>query len=87
MLLEFYGKECPHCFAIRPFLEKLEEEKGVKIERYEVWHNEKNAEFMAKYAKNRCDGVPFLFNTDTEDFICGEESYERIKEWANVNHK
>ena len=82
MLLEFYGKECPHCIAMRPSLERLEKEEGVKIERYEVWHDDKNAEFMEKYSKDKCEGVPFLFNTETEDYICGEDDYERIKEWA-----
>jgi thiol-disulfide isomerase/thioredoxin len=84
MLLEFYGKECPHCFVIKPRLERLEKEFGVKIESYEVWHDEKNAEMMAKYAKDRCEGVPFLFNTETQDSICGEADYEMIKKWAGV---
>jgi len=84
MLLEFYGRECPHCKRIRPMLEHLEKENGLEIKRYEVWHDEKNAELMDKYAKDRCLGVPFLFNTDTQDFVCGEEGFKRIKEWAGV---
>ena len=83
MLLEFYGRECPHCKRIRPFLERLEK-SGTEIKRFEVWHNEDNAKLMEKYAKDKCLGVPFLFNTETQDFICGEDSYKRIKEWAGV---
>ncbi len=82
MLLEFYGRECPHCKRIRPSLERIEKEEGLKIKRYEVWHDEKNAKMLEEYAKDRCEGVPFLFNTETKDFVCGEADYERIKEWA-----
>jgi thiol-disulfide isomerase/thioredoxin len=87
MLLEFYGRECPHCIAIRPFLELLEKEELVQIKRYEVWHDQENAKIMEKYAKDRCEGVPFLFNTETKDFVCGEADYKRIKEWALSNKK
>ena len=83
MLLEFYGKECPHCKKMRPLLERLEKE-GLEIKRYEVWHDEKNAKLMETYAKDKCLGVPFLFNTETQDFICGEADYKRVKEWAGV---
>ena len=84
MLLEFYGRECPHCFAMKPLLEKLEKEEGVKIESYEVWHDDKNANMMEKYAKDQCEGVPFLFNTETEDYICGEDDYASVKKWAGI---
>ena len=84
MLLEFYGTECPHCIRLRPLLERLEKEEGVKIERYEVWHDDKNAAMMEKYAKDRCEGVPFLFNTETQDSVCGEAEYDMLKKWAGV---
>jgi thiol-disulfide isomerase/thioredoxin len=82
MLLEFYGKECPPCVLMDPRVERLEKEEGLKVEKYEVWHNEKNADFMAKYAENRCLGVPFFFNTENNDFICGAVDYDVLKEWA-----
>jgi len=84
MLLEFYGKECPHCIKMAPLVEKLEKEYGVKVEKYEVWHNEENAKKMEEYDKGLCGGVPFFFNTENGDFICGETDYERLKKWANV---
>jgi len=87
MLLEFYGRECPHCFAIKPSLEKVQKDEGVEIKSYEVWHDEKNEKMMEGYAKDRCEGVPFLFNTETEDYVCGEEDYKRIKEWALGKNK
>jgi thiol-disulfide isomerase/thioredoxin len=82
MLLEFYGLECPHCILMKPLLERLEKEENVKIERFETWHDKANFEKMQEYSKDRCEGVPFLFNTVTEKFICGEGTYEELKEWA-----
>lgn len=82
MLYEFYGQECPHCHAMRPLVERLEKEEGVKVEKYEVWHNDENRKKMMQYAEGRCMGVPFYFNTDTENFICGEADYETLKKWA-----
>lgn len=82
MLLEFYGQECPHCLNMHLLVEKLEKEEGVKVERYEVWHNQENAQKMREYAEGRCMGVPFFFNTETEDFVCGEADYERLKKWV-----
>lgn len=82
-LLEFYGTECEHCHAMDPLVEKLEKDLGVKIKKVEVWHNEQNAKTMEKYDDGKCGGVPFFFNTKTEKWICGETSYEKLKEWAS----
>lgn len=82
MLLEFYGKECPHCHTMDPLVLRLEKETGAKIEKYEVWHDEENARKMAEYDKGLCRGVPFFFNTDSKKYICGEDSYENLKKWA-----
>lgn len=84
MLIDFYGKECPHCIKMMPLVDRLEKEAGIKVERYEVWHNEENAKKMRGYDKDRCGGVPFFVNTDTDEIICGEASYEEIKKWAET---
>jgi thiol-disulfide isomerase/thioredoxin len=81
-LLEFYGKECPHCNKMMPLVDKLIKE-GYQIEKFEVWHDEKNAEKMEKYDRGLCGGVPFFYNTDTDQFICGEEGEEALRKWAN----
>lgn len=81
-LLEFYGTECVHCIEMRPLVEKLEKEERIKFTRVEVWHNSKNAELMKQYDKGFCGGVPFFFNTNTEKWICGSTTYEKLKEWA-----
>lgn len=82
MLLEFYGKECEHCVNMDPLVRKLEKTEGIKFERFEVWHHPENAKKMETYDKGRCGGVPFFINTDTDKFICGEDSYEALKDLA-----
>lgn len=82
MLLEFYGKECIHCRHMDPLVEKLEKEEKVKLEKYEVWHNEENLQKMREYAEGKCMGVPFFFNIASQDYICGSIDYERLKQWA-----
>ena len=82
MLINFYGKECPHCVAMKPLIEQLRKEAGVAIEELEVWHNEENANKLDDYDKGKCGGVPFFINTDTGATICGETSYEELRSWA-----
>lgn len=65
-----------------PLIGRLEKETGAKVEKYEVWHNEENAKKLQEHDKGLCGGVPFFYNTDTKKFICGETSYEKLKEWA-----
>lgn len=82
MLLEFYGEECPHCQKMAPLVTQLEKETGLKIERFEVWHNKENAAKQAEYDTELCGGVPFFYNTETKAFICGETKYDNLKKWA-----
>lgn len=82
-LLEFYGDECPHCVRMRPLIERLEKELGVSVDRFETWHNEENEKKRQEYDKDFCGGVPFFYNTKTNKWICGEASYEELKEWAS----
>ena len=81
-LLEFYGTECVHCQEMRPFVERLEKEEGVKVKRIEVWHNSENLRLMKEYDKEYCGGVPFFFNTGTGKWVCGFTTYEKLKDWA-----
>lgn len=81
-LYEFYGEECPHCENMEPKVEQLQDEEDVEVEQLEVWHNEENAEKMDKYDDGKCGGVPFFYNTESEQWICGETSFENLKAWA-----
>lgn len=80
-LLEFYGKECPHCLSMMPIVEKLKE-GGIEIQQFEVWHDEKNAAEMEKYDRGLCGGVPFFFNTASKRFICGGTDEESLRALA-----
>lgn len=84
MLIDFYGKECPHCIKMMPLVDRLEKEAGIKVERLEVWHNAENAKKLEEYDNGQCGGVPFFINTDTGNMICGEAPYEELKKWAGV---
>lgn len=81
-LLEFYGTECPHCERMHVLVERLEKEESLKMDRIEVWHNKENQNKLIELDKNRCGGVPFFYNTETNEWICGEEEYDKFKEWA-----
>ena len=81
-LMEFYGKECPHCASMEPLVTRLQDEEGVEIRKYEVWHSEQNATLMREYDQGRCGGVPFFYNPQTGKWLCGLVSYEKLKEWG-----
>ena len=81
-LLEFYGETCPHCIEMKSIVEQLEKELGVEVEKYEVWNNEENVKKMEEYDKGLCGGVPFFFNTETGDHICGSTDLDGLKKWA-----
>ncbi len=81
-LLAFYGEECSHCQNMKPMIDDLEKELGVKVERFEVWSNDENKKMLQEYDKDFCGGVPFFYNTASADWICGEADLERLKNWA-----
>ena len=79
MLIEFYGEECPHCIKLKPLIERLEKEEGAKVERRETWHDQENEKLRQEHDKGLCGGVPFLINTVSGKFVCGEVPYEELK--------
>ncbi|MBI1973838.1 thioredoxin family protein [Candidatus Micrarchaeota archaeon] len=81
-LLEFYGTECPHCITMQPLIERLEKEEGLKLTKYEVWHNAANAALLAQYDQDYCGGVPFFYNKRSGKWICGSTTYEKFRDWA-----
>lgn len=87
-LIMFHGRECPHCKNMMPLVDRLEKETGVRFERREIWHDEANADLMRSHKAaiaTKCGGqlkVPTFFNAETEDAICGEVVYEKLKDWA-----
>lgn len=83
-LYEFYGDDCTHCKAMRPKVEKLEEEEEVDVKRLEVWNDEENQEvYYDMKGDENCGGVPYFYNDESEEFICGEADFETLKAWAD----
>jgi len=64
-------------------VEQLEEDEDVKVEKLEVWNNQENAEKMEELDDGKCGGVPFFYNTESEEWICGETDIETLKKWSN----
>ena len=88
-LIMFYGRECPHCKVMLPLADRLSKEKKIKIEKIEVWHNEKNADKMRSFKDiivPACDGgglcVPAFIEEKLKKAFCGEDTYEHLKNWA-----
>lgn len=80
-LYEFYGDGCPHCIAMKPLVEQLRGE-GFDVEQFETWSNEENAAKLEEIDQGMCGGVPFFYNTDSKQFICGSTDYDALKKWA-----
>jgi len=83
-LIDYYGEECVICKKIEPLLNKLKKEEGVIIQRIEVWHNAGNQKKMMNHAKGRCQALPFIYNPDTDEFLCGNaaDNYAALKKLA-----
>jgi len=81
-LYEFYGDGCPHCEKMAPKVEELEEKEDVEVQQLEVWNNKENAKKQMKFDDGKCGGVPFFYNTDSDEWICGEADMETLRKWA-----
>lgn len=82
-IIEFFGKECPHCHKMQPHIDKLAEEEGVVIEQLEVWHSDENAALMQPWTqKSMCMGVPMFVNTESGEVICGSTDYDSLKKFV-----
>ena len=87
MIIEFYGEDCPHCDRMKPLLARLSSEEGVVIESYEIWHNKENEKKFQMLDRGRCGGVPFFINPETDEYVCGEDSYEALLKCAKGGAK
>lgn len=81
-LIEFMGTECEVCHEMAPVIERLEKEEGIKLTRYEIWHNEDNKQLFMEMDQGKCGGIPLFVNKKTGKTICGAASYEDFKAWA-----
>jgi glutaredoxin len=90
----FWGSGCPHCAQEKAFLAKiLPNYPNVKLNTYEVYNSQENANLMQKTAeklKVNVDGVPFLIIGD-KDFVgfadgtTDKEIESRIKQCLDLS--
>lgn len=60
----FWGDGCPHCAALRPFLDDLATRPGIDLAAYEVWHDSGHRDLFRRVAEAHDvapDGVPAVF--------------------------
>ena len=88
-LIWFFGRECPHCKALHPVVDKFVEDTGIQITKLEVWHDDKNAQLMRSHSDviaEACGGslgVPSFYHEKTGQAICGTRvNAERLQKWA-----
>ncbi|MGD8566341.1 MAG: MopE-related protein, partial [Candidatus Bathyarchaeota archaeon] len=66
----FYGKGCPHCAAVEPFLNEMEQKYPIQIHRYDVYTNRSLLPLFDSYSSNyeiplTDRGIPTLFVSET----------------------
>jgi thiol-disulfide isomerase/thioredoxin len=84
-LIEFYGKECPHCMRVEKVVSQFEKKHKITITKLEVWHNKENKEVLETVpAFASCGGVPFFYNKENGKAICGECTLEVLEDWADL---
>ena len=87
-LIEFYGRECPHCARMAPVVSSVESELNVSFSKLEVWHNSGNNRIFEGYMnaiKPACGGnlgVPAFYNMRNGKALCGEVPKEELKSLA-----
>ena len=65
----FYGSTCPHCAALKPWLDSYEANTTIAIHRFEIYGNATNRELINRYFEAYGvpvaeRGVPALFTAD-----------------------
>jgi hypothetical protein len=66
--------------------QKLIESNAKPVQMFDLQADPKHMAAYERYASTpqRCLGVPFLYNVETEDFICGFTGYDNLKNFAKV---
>jgi len=89
-LIEFYGRECPHCARMIPIVAEVEKETGLNFSKLEVWHNSGNIAVFDSYSgpiAEACGGigVPTYYNNKTKKILCGEVDKGTLLAFAKGN--
>ena len=79
----YYGGRCPYTAKVAPQVACLELHLGQRLSRFETWESEANhRQWVAVGGQENCGGVPFFFNRETGESICGATSCDLLKNWA-----
>ncbi|MBR2833597.1 MAG: hypothetical protein IKE75_04135 [Bacilli bacterium] len=84
----FYGRECPHCEAEQQYLKTLEKKYNgkIRINKFEVWHNKENSEFLTKVKEALGDDnnyVPYTVIGTTAITGYNEDTKSKIESLLN----
>ena len=92
----FYGDGCPHCAALEEYLDGyLEENKDVKLYKYEVWYHEENQDKyngVKDIIKDNTSGIPYLIIGNTSitgyaDESTNEQIVNTVNYYRNTTYK
>ncbi len=88
-IVYYYGETCSHCQEVQKWMSEEKIEEKIKIEKKEVWNNQKNSLELTKVAEfcrlnSSSIGVPFLF-ADGQCFIGVPEVKRVLTEKLTAN--
>jgi glutaredoxin len=87
----YYGITCPHCKDVEEWMKKNKVEEKIKIEKKEVYQNQKNNQELEEVAKS-CGlntmmiGVPFLY-TDGKCYIGTPEVIKVLSDKSKIKNQ
>eukprot|EP00922_Rhytidocystis_sp_ex-Travisia-forbesii_P064404 GHVS01095710.1.p1 GENE.GHVS01095710.1~~GHVS01095710.1.p1 ORF type:complete len:171 (+),score=14.10 GHVS01095710.1:46-558(+) len=83
-LLQFYGRECPHCKSMESVVSSVSKQLDVKVVRLEVWHNRENLALLQRLdRKTKCGGLPLFYNSRSGQWVCGGTTPYNLHLWAS----
>ena len=73
---------------IEPDVMELEIKLGKQLNKLETWNSEENQKLYDEVGGPvSCGGVPFFYNKNTKQSICGAMGIDAMIAWAVVNNK
>ena len=72
--------------SVKKINDRLIDSTGKAIEMLDIHSDPMNMMAYERYAMipQRCMGVPYLYNLETDDYICGFTGFEELKDFARV---
>ena len=71
---------------MEPAVSELEGRLGKRLTRLETWHSSDNQKRYTDVGGDKsCGGVPFFYNVDTKESVCGARGIDILEAWAKVN--